>query len=98
MSASALFSAETLKAHRATWWVWADGVKMRHQASMRGSWGYDVTCSCGEFETRTGGGTRNYVESELWFHRYEAEAVLLARECPRDPQIPGSVPAVPEAL
>lgn len=70
---SSLISAETMKAHRATWYVWAGGVKMPRQATMRGTWGYDVTCSCGEFETRTGGVTRRYVEGELWVHRYMAQ-------------------------
>lgn len=74
MSATYALTKETLKAHRATWYVWAEGVKMRRQAIMRGTWGYDVTCSCGEFETRTGGAVRSYVEEELWHHRYEAQS------------------------
>jgi hypothetical protein len=71
---ASLISPETLKAHRATWWVWADGVKIRRQAIMCGTWGYDVTCSCGDFETKTGGATRGYIESELWFHRHQAQS------------------------
>lgn len=72
---STMISAETMKAHRARWWVWAEGVKMLRQATMRGFWGYDVTCSCG-WETRTGGATRNYVSNELWFHRWSADQDL----------------------
>lgn len=63
-----------MRAHRATWFVWAEGVKMRKTASMRGTWGYDVACSCGEFETHTGGATRASVEGELWSHRYEVQS------------------------
>jgi hypothetical protein len=70
---SSLISAEVMKAHRAAWFVWAGGVKMPHQSTMRGLWGYDATCLCGEFETRTGGATRQYVEDELWLHRFSAQ-------------------------
>ena len=70
---STLIRPETMKAHRATWYVWAGGRKIRHQSTMRGAWGWDVVCSCGEFETRTGGATKKYVESELWDHRYSAQ-------------------------
>ncbi|MEQ7008364.1 hypothetical protein ABN028_19505 [Actinopolymorpha sp. B17G11] len=68
----------TLKAHRATWWVYVfdnDGrrTRIRKEARMRGSWpGYDVTCSCG-WESRTGGATRRSVEDELWLHRYNVQ-------------------------
>lgn len=55
--------------HRIAWWVWAFGppgaglapVKMRHRATMRGTWGWDATCSCG-WESRTGGATRGSIE------------------------------------
>jgi hypothetical protein len=80
-----LISAETMKAHRAVWYVWAgDGSpgyprqKIRRQATMRGFWGYDATCSCGEFETRTGGGTRQCIEDELWSHRFSAQTEMEA--------------------
>jgi hypothetical protein len=94
---STLISAETMKAHRATWYVWAGGVKMRRQATMRGSWGYDVTCSCGEFETRTGGAVRRYVEEKLWFHRFEAQEAATPSPFPGDQEEPIALPAVPPA-
>lgn len=72
MSLNDMLTAETLAAHRATWYVWSGGQKMRRQASMRGTWGHDVACSCG-WESRTGGATRGSVESDLWDHRYEAQ-------------------------
>lgn len=95
---SFLISAETMKAHRATWYVWAGGVKMRRQATMRGSRGYDVTCSCGEFETRTGGGTYNHVANELWFHRYRAQEAATPPLFPCDQEIPSTLPDLPEVL
>lgn len=69
---SLLIRPDTLKAHRATWYVWAGGVKMRRTAKMMGAWGYDVTCSCG-WESKTGGATRGTVEDELFSHRHEAQ-------------------------
>lgn len=68
-----LILPETMKAHRARWFVWAGGQKMPHNAQMRGFWGYDATCSCGQFETKTGGATRTYIEDELWSHRFAAQ-------------------------
>lgn len=54
--------------HKATWFVWAGGEKMRRTSSMRGMWGYDVTCSCG-WESRTGGATERSVREALRRHR-----------------------------
>ena len=54
--------------HKITWWVWAGSEKIRRTASMRGTWGYDATCSCG-WETHTGGAIRSYIESEIRLHR-----------------------------
>jgi len=65
----------TTTEHRAAWWVYAEPgnttTRIRHNAQMRGSWGYDVTCSCG-WASRTGGGLRRYVRELLDLHRYEA--------------------------
>lgn len=58
--------------HRITWWVWAGSEKIRRTAKMRGTWGYDVTCSCG-WETRTGGAVRSYIESEVYLHKILSE-------------------------
>jgi len=71
-------TAETLREHRARWFVYAGGygqplVKIPHQASMRGTWpGYDVECSCG-WDSRTGGATRGSVADDLARHRADAE-------------------------
>jgi hypothetical protein len=59
----------TTTKHRMTWYVYAGRERIRHQASMRGTWGYDVTCSCGEFETHTGGATLGYIRGEVWLHK-----------------------------
>lgn len=54
--------------HRITWYVWAGSEKIRRTAKMRGTWGYDATCSCG-WESRTGGALRRYVEDLIWMHK-----------------------------
>jgi hypothetical protein len=71
MTASPI-SPETMREHRARWFVYAGREKIRHTATMRGQWGYDVECSCG-WKTRTGGGVRSYVEDELFAHRFSAQ-------------------------
>jgi hypothetical protein len=82
-----IIAAETMRTHRARWFVWAGGQKMPHTASMRGMWGWDAECSCGDWESRTGGATRAYVAGELWNHRYEAQCSAggeSVRFCPHD--------------
>jgi hypothetical protein len=61
--------------HRIRWYVWAwnaDGSheRFRHAATMRGTWGWDVECSCG-WETRTGGATKGYIRNQVWNHKFE---------------------------
>lgn len=64
-----LISDATMRAHRARWFVYADGHKIPHTATMRGRWpGWDVTCSCG-WQSCTGGGIRRYVADMLDDHR-----------------------------
>lgn len=58
----------TTTTHRIKWFVWAGGQRLRHTATMRGTWGWDAECSCG-WSTRTGGATRGYVKQEVWFHK-----------------------------
>lgn len=72
MSATYGISPEVLKAHRAAWYVYAGGQRIRHSRTMRGLWGYDVVCSCG-WDSKTGGATRGYVTEQLWGHRWEAQ-------------------------
>lgn len=67
-----LLTAETKAAHKATWFVYAGGEKIRYQSTMRGTWGYDVVCSCG-WESNHGGGVRRSVEDALWTHRWRAQ-------------------------
>lgn len=84
---TSLLTPATMRAHRARWFVWAGGEKLPHTAQMRGTWGYDVACSCGQWASSTGGGTRACVASELWDHRYEAQSNPDAtpdRRCPHD--------------
>lgn len=58
----------TTQQHRITWWVYAGGERIRRTAKMRGTWGYDATCSCG-WETRTGGAVKRHVSNEIYFHK-----------------------------
>lgn len=77
-----LLTEETKREHRARWHVYTGGIdpetgrreRIRWQKTMRGFWpGYDVVCSCGEWESKTGGATRTSVEDALWDHRYEKQ-------------------------
>jgi hypothetical protein len=58
----------TATEHRISWYVYVGGERVRRAATMRGTWGYDVTCSCG-WETKTGGATKSYVAGEVWLHK-----------------------------
>ena len=93
MSLNDMLKPETLAAHRATWYVWAGGRRMRRQAAMRGTWGYDVECSCGA-GSRTGGATKGTVEDWLFDHRHgaevEAELHAEARAAGVDPDDQGA--------
>jgi len=69
---SLVLTPETMRAHQARWYVYGDGERLRHTSAMRGTWGWDVECSCG-WQSRTGGGLRRHVEDQLWQHRWEAQ-------------------------
>lgn len=64
--------------HRMRWYVYAGGYgqplqRIPHTATMRGQWpGWDAECSCGKWESRTGGGVKSYVERLAREHREEA--------------------------
>lgn len=62
--------------HAIRWFVWAGGVRMPRERTMRGTWGYDVECECG-WKSRTGGAVLRYVESLVWGHKYDAQNDLL---------------------
>ncbi len=62
--------------HKITWYVWAGSEKIRRTSRMRGTWGYDVTCSCG-WETRTGGAVKRYITDEIYFHKLAWKAQRL---------------------
>lgn len=40
-------------------------------AAMRGQWGWDARCSCGQ-ETRTGGAVESNIRQYIWEHRFAA--------------------------
>ena len=60
-------------AHRMSWFVYAGREKIRHTATMRGQWGYDVECVCG-WKTSTGGATKGYINDEVWLHKLGIDA------------------------
>jgi len=82
---------EILAAHKATWFVVAGRQRIRRTSRMRGTWGYDVTCSCG-WDSKTGGATRGSVEDALFDHRMDAQidADALAQACPDCKAEPGT--------
>lgn len=55
--------------HKITWFVVVDGQRIRRTSTMRGTWGYDVDCSCGQ-QTRTGGATRSHIEGRVYDHKH----------------------------
>ena len=99
MSLNDLLTPATKQAHRAQWSVYtgdrdAQGLpeRIRWSSKMRGAWpGFDVACSCGTWESRTGGATRGSVEEELFDHRFGAQtdAEVLATTCRRCQAKPG---------
>jgi hypothetical protein len=50
------------------WFVYAGDEKIRFNSSMRGSWGFDVVCSCG-WESKTGGAVRRSVAEMVQQHK-----------------------------
>ena len=54
--------------HKITWWVYAGAERIRRTARMRGTWGYDATCSCG-WDSRTGGAVKRYVADKVEDHK-----------------------------
>ena len=50
------------------WFVYAGEEKIRYNASMRGTWGFDAECSCG-WKTTTGGAVKSSVISEVELHK-----------------------------
>jgi hypothetical protein len=64
--------------HRMRWFAYAGSERIPRTSAMRGSWGYDVECSCGEFATLTGGGTRRYVLELADEHKRLTAASTLA--------------------
>lgn len=61
-------------AHKITWWVYAGGERIRRTANMRGTWGYDATCTCG-WDSRTGGAVKSYVADQVWLHKWSEDQV-----------------------
>lgn len=71
-----------MKEHRIKWFVvLPSGERLRHTAQMRGTWGYDVTCSCG-WDSRVGGGTLTHIRDRVWEHKFDATHGLLDSAAP----------------
>jgi len=63
--------------HRIRWYVVVDRTPetpdglLPRTRGMRGLWGYEVKCSCGQ-ESHTGGGTMRWLREKVWEHvRFE---------------------------
>jgi hypothetical protein len=63
--------------HRMTWWVYAGGKRIRYENTMRGSWGWDATCSCG-WDSKLGGGTNAAVKRAVADHKRDVAQDTLA--------------------
>jgi 4-hydroxy-3-methylbut-2-enyl diphosphate reductase IspH len=50
------------------WFGVSQDVRVPASASMRGTWGWDATCSCG-WDSKTGGAIRTYVQQEVRLHK-----------------------------
>jgi hypothetical protein len=56
--------------HVIHWFVVLDGKRLPRQATMRGTWGYDATCSCG-WDSKVGGGTLRHIRDKVSEHKWE---------------------------
>jgi hypothetical protein len=54
--------------HKIHWFVYAGSERLPRTSKMRGTWGYDVECSCG-WRTRTGGAVERHIRDEIWLHK-----------------------------
>lgn len=61
-----------LSGHRGRWYVYAGRERIPHTSAMRGTWGFDVVCSCG-WDSQTGGATRGSVERDFDSHKFDAD-------------------------
>jgi hypothetical protein len=61
----------TKTTHRISWFVWAGGEKIRYQSTMRGTWGFDASCTCG-WDSQTGGATETSVQRDVDNHKMDA--------------------------
>lgn len=64
-------------AHRIRWFVYAGREKLPRTSSMRGTWGYDVVCSCG-WQAFTGGAVKRHISQLVRDHK-----LLASREATR---------------
>lgn len=65
-------TAEERKAHRITRYVYAGGERIRREATMRGTWGHDATCTCG-WDSATGGAVEAEVERQVNDHKLDVQ-------------------------
>jgi hypothetical protein len=73
MGGNSLITGETMREHRARWFVYVGGERVPHVATMRGHWpGWDAVCKCG-WDSGTGGATKRSVEDDLFLHRWSVQ-------------------------
>jgi hypothetical protein len=54
-----------------SWFGVSMGQRVPANKMMRGTWGWDATCSCG-WDSKTGGGVRSWVKEEVELHKIYA--------------------------
>ena len=63
----------TMAHHKISWFVYAwdnegNEERLRRTSQMRGTWAYDVECSCG-WQSRTGGATERHIKEQIIQHK-----------------------------
>jgi hypothetical protein len=65
--------------HSIRHFVYAGGVQIPRESTMRGEWPCDAKCSCG-WESRTGGGTPSYVAQMVREHKWDVAHGFYVKE------------------
>lgn len=58
----------TETAPRIRWFAVTEGRRIPATKNLRGTWGWDATCSCG-WDSRTGGAVLRYVREQVSLHK-----------------------------
>jgi hypothetical protein len=67
---------DTMRAHRVRWYVYSGPygeLEPVQSGRTYAGMGYEAMCSCGAWQSRTGGALRRSVEDAVWDHRYDEQ-------------------------